>query len=143
MVKTIPVLAGMLALVCSALALTLSPEDEAARQAALDWLRVVDAGKYEDAANAMSEEARGTKQWIDYFAKNRASSGRMEKRRFVEINHTPTVKGAPVWWKFATVRLQSSFERKPNAREEVALIKTSCCWEVSGYRIVEAAKSKD
>jgi hypothetical protein len=41
-----------------AFALTLSPNDEAARDGALQWLRVVDSGNYEEAALQMSQEIR-------------------------------------------------------------------------------------
>jgi hypothetical protein len=60
----------------------------------------------------------------------------VKNRQTVQVKHTPTVPGAPVWWKFATVRFKTSFEGKPTALEEVVMTKTSCCWDVSGYRIL-------
>jgi hypothetical protein len=123
---------------CSVHALLLTPDEEAARNAALEWLRFVDAGNYKDAAAQMAEQVRATERWVKYFTANRAPRGKVKHREIVQIKHTPTVKGAPVWWKFATVRFKTSFEGKPTALEEVVLTKTSCCWDVSGYRILSA-----
>ena len=115
-------------LICSvrALSLSVSPDEEAARHAALEWLQLVDAGNYQIAAAQMAEQVRATERWVTYFTANRAPRGKVKKREIVQIKHTPTLKGAPVWWKFATVRFKTSFEGKPPALEEVVLTKTSC-----------------
>jgi hypothetical protein len=120
----------------SALSLSLTPDEEAAREAAMQWLQLVDAGDYEDAAAQMAEQVRATERWVTYFTSNRAPRGRVKNRQTVQVKHTPTVRGAPVWWKFATVRFKTSFEGKPTALEEVVLTKASCCWDVAGYRIL-------
>jgi Protein of unknown function (DUF4019) len=124
----------------------LSPDEEAARDASLQWLQLVDSGNYKIAAAQMAEQVRATERWVTYFTANRTPRGKVKNREIVQIKHTSTVKGAPVWWKFATVRFKTSFERppssgygvasKPAALEEVVLTKTSCCWDVSGYRIL-------
>lgn len=128
-------LAAVFALACACSALSLSPDDEAARNAAFEWLQLVDAGNYKIAAAQMAEQVRATERWVTYFNANRAPRGKVKNREIISIKRTPTIKGAPVWWKFATVRLKTSFERKPAALEEVVLTKASCCWDVSGYRI--------
>lgn len=146
MVKTILIVIGTSALIYSvrALPLSITPDEEAARNAALGWLRFVDAGNYKDAAAQMAEQVRATERWVTYFTANRAPRGKVKNREIVQIKHTPTLKGAPVWWKFATVRFKTSFEGKPTALEEVVLTKTSCCWDVSGYRILsEPGKSSE
>jgi hypothetical protein len=56
----------MRALVCSAPALTLKPDEEAAQQAALEWLKVLDSGNYSDAAQMMAEEVRGQQDWPSF-----------------------------------------------------------------------------
>jgi hypothetical protein len=131
---------GMSALIYSvrALPLSLSPDDEAARNAAFEWLQLVDAGDYKDAAAQMAEQVRATERWVAYFNANRAPRGKVKNREIISIKRTPIIKGAPVWWKFATVRLKTSFEHKPAALEEVVLTKASCCWDVAGYRILSA-----
>jgi hypothetical protein len=139
-------LIGACAITCSVRALSFSPEEEAARDAALQWLQLVDSGNYKIAAAQMAEQVRAPERWVTYFIANRAPRGKVKNRDVVQIKHTPTLKGAPVWWKFATVRFKTSFERPPSsgygaasksgALEEVVLTKTSCCWDVSGYRIL-------
>ena len=130
-----------------ALSLSLSPEDEAARDVALQWLRVVDSGNYKDAAALMSEQVRGSRDWANYFAAHRAPLGRVNSRKIAEVKHASTVPGDPELRPHAIMRFKTSFERppssaygvasKPVAIEEVVMTKMSCCWEVWGYSITQ------
>ena len=140
MVKTILVVIGMSALICSAFALTLTPDDEAARDAALQWLRVVDSGKYEDAALQMSQETRAQQNWSNYFATHRAPLGRVKNRQMIEVKHASTVPGDPEVRPHAIMRFKTSFERNPAVIEEVVTTKMGCCWEVSGYSITAVTR---
>jgi uncharacterized protein DUF4019 len=124
----------------SAHALTLSTDDEAARDVALQWLRLVDSGNYKDTSDMVSEEVRVPQQWLGYLAAHRAPLGPVRNRQVVELKHRSTVRGAPEVRLHAIFRFKTSFERKPMAMEEVVLTKMSCCWEVSGYTIFEPAK---
>jgi hypothetical protein len=125
----------ILSISCSALALTLSTDDEAARQAAVDWLRVVDSGNYKHAALVMSEEVRGQQDWLSYFNAQRAPLGSVNKRQIGEVKHASTIPGLPGVRNYVAVRFKTSFEGKPVATEEVVMAKMGCCWEVAGYRI--------
>src|SRR5260370_29143333 len=120
---------------CSALALSLSPEDEAARDVALKWMGVVDSGNYKDATLLISEEVRGSRDWTKYFAANRAPLGRVNNRKIAEVKYASTVPGDPEFRRHAIVRFKTSFEHKAAATEEIVLTKMGCCWEVMGYRI--------
>jgi hypothetical protein len=122
---------------CSALALSLplSPEDEAARDVALQWLGVVDSGNYKDATLLISEQVRGSRDWTKYFAAHRARLGRVNNRKIAEVKYASTVPGDPEFRRHAIVRLKTSFEHKVAATEEIVLTKMGCCWEVSGYSI--------
>src|SRR4029077_5423223 len=80
---------------CSALALSLSPADEAARDVALQWLGVVDSANYKDAALMMSEQVRGTRDWANYFAVHRAPLGRANNRQITEVKHAKNIPGDP------------------------------------------------
>jgi hypothetical protein len=132
----------ILSFYCSAnaLSLSLSPDDEAARDVALQWLQVVDSGNYKDAALQTSEQVRVLQDWLSYFAARRTPLGRVTNRQIVEVKHTKNVHGAPEFRNYDVIRLRTSFERKPVAMEEVVLTKMSCCWEVSGYTIFEPGK---
>jgi hypothetical protein len=122
---------------CSALALSpsLSPDDEAARDVALQWLGVVDSGNYKDAALMMSEQVRGTRDWANYFAVHRAPLGRANNRQIADVKHAKSIPGDPELRPHAIMRFRTSFERKAATTEEIVLTKMGCCWEVSGYTI--------
>ena len=125
----------ILSFYCSALALTLSPEDEPARDAAMQWLRVVDSGNYKGATLMISEQVRGLQDWANYFAAHRASLGRTKNRQIVEVKHASTVPGDPELRQHDIIRFKTSFEHKPIAMEEIVMTKMGCCWEVWGYEV--------
>src|SRR6266404_3863179 len=130
-------LIGACVITCSssALSLSLSPEDEAARDIALQWLGVVDSGNYKDAALLISEEVRGSRDWTKYFAAHRAPLGRVNNRKIAEVKYASTVPGDPEFRWHAILRFKTSFEHKAAAKEEIVLTKMGCCWEVMGYEI--------
>ena len=130
-------LAALCTLVCtfSANALTLSPDDEAARDVALQWLRVVDSGNYRDATLLITEHARGSQDWLNYFAAHRTPLGQVKNRQVVEVKHASTIPGDPELRQHDIIRFKTSFEHKLFATEEVVMTKVGCCWEVSGYTI--------
>ena|ERR1700736_2019580 len=119
----------------SALPLSLSPDDEAARNVALQWLRIVDSGNYKDAALMISEQVRGSRDWANYFAAHRSPLGRVNNRKIDEVKHASTVPGDPEMRLHAIMRFKASFERKAAATEHIVMTKMGCCWEVSGYTI--------
>src|SRR5689334_5077176 len=114
-------LIGASALLGSALALKLSPDDEAARQAALQWLRVVDSGNYMDATLLISEEVRGQQDWLSYLSAQRAPLGRVKNRQIVEVKHRSSVPGTAEIRNHDIMRFKTSFEHKPGALEEVVM----------------------
>src|SRR5438445_2792589 len=107
--------------VVPARALTLSSDDQAAREAALQWLKIVDSGNYKDAAQLMSEQIRGTRDWANYFAAHRAPLGRVKNRQISEVKHTSTVPDDPETRLHAIIRFKTSFELKSVATEEVVV----------------------
>ena len=135
MVKTIASTIGIAALMCSAFALTLSKNDEIARDAAVQWLQLVDAGRNDEAASQGSSEVRSFEQWQKYFADHRALLGRVNKRQFVEIKRTAIISGVPDVRRYYVVRFRTVFERPPVAMENITIAKIGCCWEIFGYTI--------
>jgi hypothetical protein len=131
----------ILAFACAlpACALAVSSNDEAPRQAALQWLQVADSGKYNDAATMISNYARRSRDWPKYLASQRASLGRIKHRQLAEMKHTANVADDPETRQHAIVRFSTAFE-KVIASEEVVLAKTGCCWEVCDYKILPAQK---
>ena len=151
MVKTIASTIGVVALMCSASALTLSKNDEAARNAVVQWLQLVDAGRYDEAASQGSQEVRAFEQWQNSFKAQRALLGGVHNRQLVKIKHTAIVAGVPDVRRYYVVRFKTSFEHPPSVRaglalnsgvasklaatEEVVLAKIGCCWEIFEYKV--------
>lgn len=131
----IPIALLILSICCSALALTLTPDDEGAREVALQWLQVVDSRNYKDAALMMSETVRGARDWANYFAARRTALGAVKNRTIAEVKHASTVPGDPEVRLHAIMRFKTSFERKAAATEEIVMTKMGCCWEIFGYTI--------
>ena len=122
-------------LISSASAATLTKDDDAARKAAIEWLELVDAGKYQEAASQTAQEIHGFEQWLNYFATQRRPLGRVNKRKLIEMNHTSTVAGVPEIRRYDVIRCKTSFERKQGATEQLTIAKVGCCWEIFGYAI--------
>ena len=136
MVRTIFAVIGISALVCSAHAVSLTPDEEAAaREVALQWLQLVDSGDYEHAVGQTTEQIGVQQNWISYLIARRKPLGRVKSRQIVEVKRRPAIRGAQIWWKYIGIRLKTSFEHKPAAMEEVVLTKMACCWEVSSYSV--------
>jgi hypothetical protein len=132
LVRTILVI---LSFCCSAFALSLTADDEAARNVALQWLQLVDSGNYKDAAALISEQARGSRDWANYFASHRAPLGRVNSRKIAEVKHASTVPGDTQLRPHAIMRFKTSFESKAAATEQIVMTKMSCCWEVWNYSV--------
>ena len=137
MIKRSAVLALLVAnaLICSAAAATSSNSDELARDAALQWLRLIDAGQYEEAASQASQEVRAFEQWMNRLKAQRAALGRATKRQFADLKRTSMVSGIPDVRRYQIIRFKTSFERKPAATEQVTLAKVGCCWEIFECKI--------
>lgn len=133
LVRTILVI---LSFCCSAFALSLTPDEKAAaREVALQWLQLVDSGNYKDATLMISEQARGSRDWANYFAARRAPLGRVNNRNIAEVKHASTVPGDTQLRPHAIMRFKTSFEHNAAAIEQIVMTKMSCCWEVWNYSV--------
>jgi hypothetical protein len=116
-------------------ALTLSKDDELARDAAAQWLQLVDAGHFEEAASHGSTEVRSFDQWKDYFTTHRSPLGRLNRRELFELKHRPTFPAAFQVRKYYTLRFKTLFEHRSGTNEELVLTKIGCCLEIFEYKI--------
>jgi hypothetical protein len=119
----------------SASALTLSRGDEIARAAAVQWLQLIDAGRFEEAASQSSTDTRSFDQWRDYLTAYRTRLGRVNRRELIEMKQRPTFAGAFQVRSYYTLRFKSSFEHRPTSVEQLVLTKIGCCWEIFEYKI--------
>ena len=133
--RVAPLVALICIPVCSTLPVTLSQREEAARDAALHWLQLVDAGHNEEAASQTSLEAQPLGLWLNYFNTQRAPLGKAHARQLIEMKHTSVIPGVPDVQSYYILRFNTSFERKPRAMEQVTMAKVGCCWEIFQYKV--------
>lgn len=111
------------------------PNDDAAREAAIQWLQLVDNGRHEEAASQGSQEVRSFEQWLNHFKTERAALGRANKRQFIELKHAAIISGVPEVRRYYILRFKSSFDHRTAATEVITISKVGCCWEVFEYQI--------
>ena len=134
--RIVAVLALVGMLLRSSSAVTLSTRDEAARDAAIQWLQLIDAGRYDEATSQASLEARALEQWLDHFKTQRAPLGRVNRREFADVRHISVFPGVADVRRYHVFRFKTSFEHaKPVAIEQITMAKMGCCWEIYDYKI--------
>ena len=126
--------------------------DEAARDGAIQWLQLLDAGRYDEAASQVSLEARALEQWLQYFKAHRTSLGHANKRELVDSKHTSVFPGVPDVRRYHVLRFKTWFENPPSSDsgaanksaviEQVTIAKMGCCWEIFGYQISDKEVEK-
>lgn len=122
-------------LIYSASAASPSQNDNEAHDAAVQWLQLIDAGRYEEAASQGSQELHSFEQWLSYLKNQRVSLGHVNKRQFTAVKRTALVSGVPEVRRYFLVRFTAALSGKPSVTEQIALSKIGCCWEIFGYQI--------
>ena len=111
-------------------------EDET-RAAALHWLRLVDAGDYEQAHEEESARLRTSTteaQFIRSMEGRRAPFGRVLSRKFIGAAFTRKLTGSPDG-RYESILFKTSFQHKAVAAERVILTYESRRWRVVDYRV--------
>ena len=124
----------MCAWLCTAQGLA-SSKDEGARDAALQWLQVVDSGNYNNATLMIAQEVRDARDWRKYLADHRSPLGRIGRRQLAGEKRITSIPEIPGARNYELLRFRTAFEHKAIAMEKVTLLKTGCCWEVVDYKI--------
>src|SRR5689334_7700942 len=113
----------------------ISASDEAARNTALNWLAVVDAGQYSQAWNAFPPRIKAGglgANWQGLMRARRFPLGHAKTRQFSKVTHTHRLIGAPDG-DYQIVVFKTLFEHKATAVEGVVLTSETGHWQVSGY----------
>ena len=112
--------------------------EELAQSAAETWLKLIDAGKYQDSwgQTARLFKARVTKdQWQQSAAAARKPLGKLVSRTLKGRQYVEALPGAPDG-KYVVIQYDSVFENKASAVETVTpTLDTDGVWRVSGYFI--------
>jgi hypothetical protein len=112
--------------------------ETAAQKAALQWLSLVDAEKFDhswESAAALFKKAITKDQWHQTIKAVRPPMGKLASRKLIDATYTTALPGAPDG-EYVVIRFQSSFSNKNSAIETVTPMKDSDgIWRVSGYFI--------
>ena len=113
-------------------------KEEAAVAAAESWLKVVDAGQYDqswDQAATVFQGAVSKPDWVRMLQGIRAPLGSLVSRSVESSHYTTSVPGAPDG-EYVVIRFETSFEHKKKAVETVTPSRDKDgVWKVSGYFI--------
>lgn len=107
------------------------------RAAALEWLALVDAGKYPAAYAMEPARLRATtteEQFIRSMEGRRVPFGRVLSRSFIGAAFTRKLTGSPDG-RYESILFRTSFENKKLAAERVILSHESGQWRVVDYRL--------
>ena len=114
-----------------------SDKEEAAISAALSWLEMVDAGKYDESWDSAAAYMKGA---VDKETLGRSLGGAREplgavkERKVASSTYTTTAPGAPDG-EYVIIEFETSFENKKQAVETVTPMMDGGTWRVSGYYI--------
>ena len=113
-------------------------DEQAATDAAGNWLALVDQGEYAKSWESAAEYFRGnvTKdQWGRLLTGARKPLGEVTSRRVKATHYSTSLPGAPDG-EYVVVRFETAFENKRSAIETVTPMKEkNGAWRVSGYFI--------
>lgn len=101
------------------------PDLALAKKAALDWLALVDAGKFEgswDEAATSLQKGQKKADWSAGLGGSRATMGRVMTRTFLNSEIRTNLPNLPPD-KYITVRFTTAFEKHKDGAESVTLVK--------------------
>lgn len=108
-----------------------------ARDAAREWLRLVDTGDYEEALESEPARIRAgvtTGQFIRSMRARRAPFGHPISRTLVGADYSRRLTGAPDA-NYESLLFKTAFEHKRLAAERVILVDDHGSWRVVDYRV--------
>ena len=114
------------------------PMEIDAEAAAMNWLALVDKGKYSESwrtAAAYLKNAVTKENWAKSMESSRQPIGKVKSRKCLSRKFTRTLPGAPDG-EYVVIRFASSFEKKESAVETVTpMLDKDGVWRVAGYYI--------
>jgi len=112
-------------------------KEAAAKQAALEWLALVDTMQYEaswEEAASLFKEQVNSPDWVKAVTAARSPLGKLLARHLVSATYATSLPGAPDG-EYVVLQFQASFENKAQAVETVTPMLDEGKWRVSGYYI--------
>ncbi len=114
-----------------------SEKEDAAKEAALAWLGLVDSSRYEaswDAASSLFRQQVSSSDWARAVESARRPLGALQSREFVSATYAETLPGAPDG-EYVVLIFSATYENKAAAVETVTPMWDEGHWRVSGYYI--------
>ena len=112
--------------------------EKRAVSASMEWLKLVDNGRYEaswDSASVLFKRAVGKEQWKRQLSAVRGSMGKVIGRKLRSKHYATSLPGAPDG-EYVVIQYDTSFEMKRSAVETVTpMLDEEGTWRVSGYYI--------
>jgi len=111
--------------------------ETAARDAALKWLKLLDAGDHEEAFEWEAKDFRidrTQRQFVRYMQARRAPFGRTLARSVVGVVNVHQFAGVPEG-NYESIIFKTAFEHKSSTAERVILVRDAVGWRVIDYRI--------
>jgi len=112
-------------------------EEAAARIAALNWLKLLDNGDYEEAFEWEAKDFRLSRtqtQFVRYMQARRAPFGRTLSRSSIGAASIKKLVGLPDG-NYESIIFKTAFEHKSPTAERVILVKQTVGWRVIDYRL--------
>ncbi|MBN2360279.1 MAG: DUF4019 domain-containing protein [Deltaproteobacteria bacterium] len=112
--------------------------EQQAQQAAEAWLKLIDAGQYDQSHAAAAKLFRGAvakEMWAQQVKGVREPLGTLKLRRLKSATFATSLPGAPDG-EYVVIQFETSFTNKKNAIETVTPMRDpDGAWRVSGYYI--------
>ena len=108
-----------------------------AREAAVEWLELIDDGEYEDALDREPARVRAAvtlHQFERSMRARRAPFGRALSRTLIGTEYSRRLTGAPDA-NYESLLFKSSFQHKSQAAERLILVDDHGTWRVVDYRL--------
>jgi hypothetical protein len=112
-------------------------DENAARTAALKWLKLIDQGDYHEAFEWEAQDFRMSRtqnQFVRYMQARRQPFGQMVSRTFIGAAAIQKLVGLPDG-NYESIIFKTVFEHKSATAERVILLKQPVGWRVIDYRI--------
>jgi hypothetical protein len=101
------------------------PDVALARKAALEWLALVDAFKFDatwEEAALVFQKGQKKEAWVKGLGDARPTRGKLLSRTFLNFQIRTNLSNFPKG-KYVTIRFNSSFEKHPKGSESVTLVR--------------------
>jgi hypothetical protein len=111
--------------------------EQAATEAALAWLELIDSGKYAESweqSAAPFKNSMTAEKWANMVKPVQRPLGKLESRAVASREYMPSLPGGAKG-EFVMIQFKTNFENKKNAIETVTPMLEDGQWKVSGYYI--------